>query len=159
MTKKVNDPVSYLRGLVSGRGKSSSEGVYYVHPVVIAEVDEDYGYDVDRDPAWYAHDAFSYSSDDFNKTLVQLRKGSGVFASTLSDCGDFIEFISEDHDLTMCVTIPSTNLEDFTYKVVYYQTLLKKVATFAGRTPTNIRFSIGIATMSWEELVDSGNAK
>ena len=159
MTKKVNDPVSYLKGLVSGRGKSSSDGVYYAHCTVMAEVEGDYGYEMRTSPKWDADYAYTRSSEKLNETLVQLRKESGIVVSSYMNVKDFIQFISEDHDLTMSVTIPTVTLEDFAYKVVYYQTFFKKVAKFAGKTPTQIRFFIGTATMSWEELVDSGEAQ
>ncbi len=159
MTKKVNDPVSYLRGLVSGRGKSSSDGVYYAHCAIIAEVDEDYGYETNRDPVWDADYAYTHSSNELDECLVGLRKNSGLFALNYMDRNDLIQFLSEDHDLTMRVIIPATSVDNFAYKVVYYQTFFKKVAKFAGKTPTEIRFLIGAATMSWDELVDLGEAQ
>lgn len=168
MTKKQTDPVTYLKNTVSKRGKSSPDGVYYLHPTVTVSPDEDYEYSnwgVNKDPvsnAWCSfHNKCNFiDADNWNEVLVQLRKGEGEFLVPviLDDGSNLLEFIVEDRDILLTVVVPVLQCEDFEYLVVFYQSLLKHVAKFAGKNPISIRFSIGMATMAWEDLVNSGEA-
>jgi hypothetical protein len=57
------------------------------------------------------------------------------------------------------VFIPTLVVEEFVTEVTFFQSLLKKVAHFAGKTNTSIRFTIGAASMQWDDLVEQGHAR
>jgi hypothetical protein len=50
-------------------------------------------------------------------------------------------------------------VEEFQYDVLFFQALLKKVASFAGKNSSMIRFLIGAASLDWDHLVERGEAE
>jgi hypothetical protein len=50
-------------------------------------------------------------------------------------------------------------VEEFVTEVTFYQQLVREVAQFAGKTPTHLRFTIGAASMEWDDLVERGCAR
>jgi len=57
------------------------------------------------------------------------------------------------------VFIPTLSVEEFKYEVVFYIELLKEVAAFAGKTPTTVRFTLGSASVEWDDLVERGDVQ
>jgi hypothetical protein len=57
------------------------------------------------------------------------------------------------------VFIPTLLVNEFANEVTFYQELLRRVARFAGKTPTTIRFTVGAVTMEWDEMVGGGYAE
>jgi len=159
MTNKHIDPAIYLRNSVQKRGKSSADGVYLTHIVVTTLISDEpqvtFG-----NPSDNAISDFNQSSPEWNEILVRLRRDKNdIIQSIIHRESHLLEFITEGHDLSLCVIIPSLQVSDFEGEVSYYQTLLKKVAQFAGSTPTQVRFTIGVACISWSEMVESGDAQ
>ena len=159
MTNKHLDPAIYLRNSVQKRGKSSADGVYLTHIVVTTLISDEpqvtFG-----NPSDNAISDFNQSSPEWNEILVRLRRDKNdIIQSIIHRESHLLEFITEGHDLSLCVIIPSLQVSDFEGEVGYYQTLLKKVAQFAGSTPTQVRFTIGVACISWSEMVESGDAQ
>ena len=159
MTNKHIDPAIYLQNSVQKRGKSSADGVYLTHIVVTTLISDEpqvtFG-----NPSDNAISDFNQSSPEWNEILVRLRRDKNdIIQSIIHRESHLLEFITEGHDLSLCVIIPSLQVSDFEGEVGYYQTLLKKVAQFAGSTPTQVRFAIGVACISWSEMVESGDAQ
>jgi len=159
MTNKHIDPAIYLQNSVQKRGKSSADGVYLTHIVVTTLISDEpqvtFG-----NPSDNAISDFNQSSPEWNEILVRLRRDKNdIIQSIIHRESHLLEFITEGHDLSLCVIIPSLQVSDFEGEESYYQTLLKKVAQFAGSTPTQVRFTIGVACISWSEMVESGDAQ
>jgi hypothetical protein len=70
-----------------------------------------------------------------------------------------VYFISEGHEMSAMVFIPTLVVPEFVTEVTFFQHLLREVASFAGKTPTSIRFTIGAVSMEWDELVERGCAR
>jgi hypothetical protein len=161
MTNKHIDPAIYLLNSVQKRGKSSADGVYLTHIVVTTLISDEPQVTFENFAA--SDDAisdFNQSSPEWNEILVRLRRDKNdIIQSIIHRESHLLEFITEGHDLSLCVIIPSLQVSDFEGEVRYYQTLLKKVAQFAGSTPTQVRFTIGVACISWSEMVESGDAQ
>ena len=68
-------------------------------------------------------------------------------------------FLPEGTEMSCMVFVPQVLVDEFASEVVTYQRLLKYVAGFAGKYPTLVRFTVGSATVEWEDLVEQGNAK
>jgi hypothetical protein len=70
-----------------------------------------------------------------------------------------VYFAVEDNEISCMVFIPTLVVSEFVTEVAFFQELLKEVASFAGKTPTSIRFTIGAASMEWDDLVEQGHAR
>ena len=57
------------------------------------------------------------------------------------------------------IKIPKLNVDEFYFDVMFFQALLKKVAAFAGKNPSMVRFLIGAASLDWDHLVERGEAE
>jgi len=159
MTNKHIDPAIYLQNSVKKRGKSSADGVYLTH-IVVTTLIPDEPQVTFKNPSDGALNDFNQSSPEWNEILVRLRRDKNdIIQSIIHRESHLLEFITEGHDLSLCVIIPSLQVSDFEGEVRYYQTLLKKVAQFAGSTPTQVRFTIGVACISWSEMVESGDGQ
>jgi hypothetical protein len=177
MSKKPTDPVTYLRSLVHKKGKSVKDGVYFPYPTVTFSVSDDIGSGelatwlkgrpTDMSPEDYAircfngeEDAFA-SRDDWNEVLVRLRKESNWCVEALVTGGgeNLLEFMVDYHDISLRVVSTMLFTEDFEFTAKFHKQLLIKVAAFAGKTPTTVRFSAGSAFSPWDEMVDYGEAR
>jgi hypothetical protein len=61
--------------------------------------------------------------------------------------------------MSALVFLPSLMLDEFPYEVTLFQRLLKEVASFAGKTPDSLKFVIGVAIASWDDMVERGEAQ
>lgn len=174
MAKPKTDPSSYLRSTVSKKGKSIRDGVYYPYPSVVFSASENFGYDWSnsewlsgQNPVDCAKNCFNSNfegfapREDWNEVLVRLRKERDwcIESLVVFEGEHILEFLVEDHDISLRVIIPTLRTEDIDVLVIFYQSLLKEVANFSSKMPTNVRLSAGVALSSWEEMVGWGEAQ
>lgn len=171
MSNSANDPVLYLKSLVSKKGKSFSNGVYYTNPSVSVDANWDCPsyvieqtrinrlvqdfflgfFDGEEDESW---------RNLWNSVLVSLRlSDEEVDIHSIVAKDHLLEFISEDNDLTLKITVPHLDVPQFASEVLFYLGVLKRVAQFACKTPIGLRFSIGIASLDWDDVVGLGGAR
>ena len=164
MAAKITDPNSFLTNLVSKRGKSELFGVYLTGVTVLADANEDYGYDVsvsgiERD----IRNLFARDENDWNRLLVETRMNKDELVFPISFHRGVepvtVYFAAEGTEMSCMVFIPTLVVSEFVTEVTFFQILLKKVAQFAGKIPASIRFTIGAASMEWEDLVERGCAR
>ncbi len=164
MTQKISDPNSFLSGLVSKKGRSDLYGVYLTSVSVLADTNTDYGYDVllseiEKD----IRNMFARDEHDWNRLLVETRTQESEIVFPISFMRGMepvtVYFVVEGNEMSSMVFIPTLVVEEFVTEVTFFQALMKKVAHFAGKTPTSIRFTIGAASMQWEDLVEQGHAR
>lgn len=164
MATKITDPVNFLTNLVSKKGKSELYGVYLTGVNVLAEADVDYDYavplesiqgDVER--------TFRQDEADWNHLLVETRRNLEDIIHPISFIRGrepiTVYFVVEGHEMSAMVFIPTLVVEEFVTEVTFYQYLLREVASFSGKTPTSLRFTIGAASMEWSDLVERGCAR
>lgn len=172
MSKHLNDPVQHLKNLVSKKGKSYKDGVYYIGPSLTVDTSWDLSEYLTEYPEsdLLAESFFNGEYlealtdeewvDDWNWVLVQTRKHTdGVDISSIVARDHLLEFISEDNDLTLKVTVPRMEVTSFPSEMVFYLGVLNRVASFSCKSPSNLRFSIGVASMDWDDVVVSGGAR
>jgi hypothetical protein len=70
-----------------------------------------------------------------------------------------VYFVVEGHEMSAMVFIPTLVVEEFVTEVTFFQHLLREVAKFGGKTPTTVRFTLGAASMPWDDLVEQGCAR
>jgi len=164
MAQKIHDPVTFLRNLVSKKGRSDLYGVYLTSVNVVCESQTDYNYEASVEDVEKALESlFKGEVADWNQLLVDTRTDESEIVHPIAFlyCGEPVTvfFISEGHEMSCNVAIPKLNVEEFSYDVVFFQTLLKKVSTFAGKTAATVRFLIGAASLDWDCLVERGEAE
>ena len=164
MAQKIADPVTFLRNLVSKRGRSDLYGVYLTSVNVIADTQLDYEYAVsEEDIKKNIKNLFTGEVADWNQLLVDVRTDESEIVHPIAfhHCGEPVTvfFISEGHEMGCSVAIPKLDVNEFYFDVVFFQALLKKVAGFAGKSPTLVRFLIGAASLDWDHLVERGEAE
>jgi hypothetical protein len=164
MTAKITDPATFLRQLVTRKGRSDYDGVILTAVNVQADALEDYGYevsilDIERD----IRNLFARDENDWNRLLVGTRQTETEIVHPISFIHGTepttIYFITEDHFMSAMVFLPSVMLDEFAYEVTLFQQLLRKVASFAGKAPDSLRFTIGVAIAAWDDLVEQGHAQ
>jgi hypothetical protein len=164
MVAKITDPNSFLRQLVTRKGRSDYDGVVLTSVNVQADALEDYGYevsilDIERD----IRNLFARDENDWNRLLVGTRQTETEIVHPISFIHGTepttIYFITEDHFMSAMVFLPSVMLDEFAYEVTLFQQLLRKVASFAGKAPDSLRFTIGVAIAGWGDLVEHGDAQ
>lgn len=164
MAPKLTDPNSFLTNLVSRKGKSDLYGVYLTGVNILADATEDYGYSVSWDRVEQEVDTLlAKEAQDWNHLLVDTRRNTEEIVHPISFIRgrepNTIYFASEGHEMSAMVFIPTLVVDEFVAEVTFFQCLLRNVAAFAGKTPTSIRFTIGVVSMPWDELVESGCAR
>jgi hypothetical protein len=164
MPLKIADPVTFLRNLVSKRGKCDLYGVYLTSVNVIADSKVDFGYSVAPDGIEKSlNSLFAGESADWNQLLVSTRTDESEIVHPIAfhHCGEPVTvfFITEGNDMSCSVAIPKLNVEEFHYDVVFFQELMKKVAKFAGKSPSMVRFLIGAVSVQWDDLVEQGHVR
>ncbi len=163
MSQKITDPYAFLRNLVAKKGKSDLEGVYLTSVNVSADANQDYGY------------AFSETTVSMDLRVIRMDKAAwdNLLVSTRKQPNDIVYSIAiqyTSHPVLLCflvdgsemscnVSIPTLALDEFVTQVTIFQRLLKEVAEFAGKIPTSVRFSIGVVTIYWDDLVEYGEAQ
>ena len=164
MAPKITDPDSFLRQLVTRKGRSDYDGVVLTAVNVQADALEDYGYavsifDIERD----IRNILARDENDWNRLLVGTRQSEIEIIHPISFIHGTepttIYFITEDHFMSAMVFLPSVMLDEFSYEVTLFQQLLRKVSSFAGKEPDSLKFTIGVAIAGWDDLVEHGHAQ
>lgn len=164
MAPKITDPNSFLTNLVSRKGKSDLYGVYLTGVSVLAEATEDYEYRVNHERIEQeVQTLFIREEPDWNSLLVSTRRDEEEIVHPISFIRGrepiTVYFVCEGHEMAAMVFIPTLVVDEFVTEVTFFQYLLQKVAHFAGKTPTSIRFTIGAVSMEWDDVVEKGFAK
>ena len=164
MAPKFTDPNTFLTNLVSKKGKSELYGVYLIGVNVVADSQEDYGYSVSRENIERdITNLFARDENDWNRLLVETRTNNTELIFPISFHRGVepitVYFAVEGNDMSCMVFIPTMVVSEFAGEVAFFQALLKKVASFAGKVPTSIRFTFGAVSMPWYDLVEQGAAQ
>lgn len=164
MAPKLTDPNSFLTSLVTKKGKSDLYGVYLTGVNVAANATEQYDYDVPLDKIEREIESlFLKDANDWNALLVETRQETEEIVFPISFIRgrepNTVYFVVEGHEMSAMVFIPTLVVEEFVTEVTFYQHLLSRVASFAGKTPTSIRFTLGSVSMEWDDLVERGCAR
>ena len=164
MAPKITDPNSFLVNIVSRKGKSDLYGVYLTGVNILADATEDYGYDVSHESIEReVQSLLLREGTDWNHLLVETRRNQEEIVHPISFIRgrepNTVYFVGEGHEMSAMVFIPTLVVPEFVAEVTFYQHLLREVASFAGKTPTSIRFTIGAVSMEWDELVERGCAR
>ena len=164
MAPKITDPYTFLKGLVSRKGKSDLYGVYLTSVNVLADARENYGYkdfsdEVERELA----NLMAREEHDWNRLLVETRTDQDQLVFPISFLRGLepytVYFANEGSEMSCLVFIPTLVVSEFVSEVTFFQHMLRFVAKFAGKTPTTIRFTLGAVTMEWDDLVEGGYAQ
>jgi hypothetical protein len=164
MTQKFIDPYSFLRNLLTKKGKSDLEGVYLASVNVAADVQTDYGYEISSyDVERRVRKFYESDSAEWNALLVSMRRFPLEIAHSFvlkeKPHPTMVTFISDGSELSCNVCSPSLVLDEFVTEVAVFQQLTQEVAKFAGKIPTTLRFSFGVVTVFWDDLVEWGEAR
>ena len=164
MSPKLTDPNSFLTSLVTKKGKSDRYGVYLTGVNVSAAAAENYDYEVplesiERD----VQNIFAQDANDWNALLVETRREIEEIVFPISFIRgrepNTVYFVVEGSEMSAFVFIPTLVVDEFVTEVTFFQHLLREVASFSGKTPTTIRFTIGAVSMEWDDLVERGCAR
>ena len=161
---KITDPHSFLRNLVLRKGRSDVDGVILTAVTVQADALEDYDY---HDSQWNIErdlrNVFARDESDWNRLLVETRRNSDEIVHPISFLQTnepvTVYFITEGHFMSAMVFLPSVMLEEFQYEVTLFQRMLREVASFADKAPDTLKFVIGVAIASWDDMVERGEAQ
>jgi len=164
MSPKLTDPNTFLHTLVSRKGRSDLYGVYLTGVNILAQATEDYGYEVDPEiTRRNVQTLFAHDEADWNHLLVETRRNQDEVIFPISFIRgrepNTVYFVCEGHEMSAMVFIPTLVVDEFVFEVTFFQELLCQVAAFAGKTPTTVRFTIGSASIEWDELVEKGCAR
>jgi len=164
MSPKITDPATFLINLLTKKGRSDLYGIFITGVNILADAQQDYGYseplsiaerDIER--------LFAQEANDWNQLLVETRKNVDEIVHPISFLRgrepNTVYFLTEGHEMSAMVFIPTLVVTEFVTEVVFYQHLLREVASFAGKIATNIRFTIGAVSMEWDDLVERGCAR
>lgn len=164
MAPKITDPATFLTSLVTKKGRSDLYGVYLTGVNILASATENYEYPVslesiERD----VQNLFAQDANDWNALLVETRRELEEVVFPISFIRgrepNTVYFLSEGHEMSAMVFIPTLVVEEFVTEVTFFQHLLCNIANFAGKVPTSIRFTIGAVSMDWDNLVERGCAR
>ena len=164
MAPKITDPANFLTSLVTKKGKSDRYGVYLTGVNVVASATENYEYDVPLEQVEREVErVFAQDSNDWNALLVETRRETEEIVFPISFIRgrepNTVYFLIEGHEMSAMVFIPTLVVEEFVTEVTFYQHLLREVASFAGKTPTTVRFTLVAVSMEWDDLVERGCAR
>ena len=164
MAPKITDPNTFLTSLVSKKGKSDLYGVYLTGVNVTASATENYEYNVSLEQVEKdIKNIFAHESNDWNALLVETRREVEEIVFPISFIRgrepNTVYFLAEGSEMSAMVFIPTLVVDEFVSEVTFYQQLLREVASFAGKTPTTLRFTLGAVSMEWDDLVERGCAR
>lgn len=164
MAPKITDPNTFLINIVSRKGKSDLYGVYLTGVNILADATEDYRYPVSKENVEKeVEHLLLREGTDWNHLLVETRRNQEEIVHPISFIRgrepNTVYFLSEGHEMSAMVFIPTLVVPEFVSEVTFFQHLLREVASFAGKTPTSIRFTIGSVSMEWDEMVERGCAR
>lgn len=164
MAAKITDPANFLNSLLIKKGRSDLYGIYLTGVNVVASATENYNYnvpleDIERD----IERLFAQDPHDWNALLVEVRRSTEEFVFPISFIRgrepNTVYFVTEGHEMSAMVFIPTLVVEEFTIEVTFFQHLLREVASFAGKTPTTVKFTLGAVSTPWDDLVERGCAQ
>jgi hypothetical protein len=163
MANTYKDPFEYLNDLILKRGKSGKNSVYVTNVTVVVDSQVDYDYKVPS-PGFDLLDPFPEPlypdiqciQSEWLHLLVSMRDKYEHESYTILLKDRLYQLIPEGQQLSMNVFVPRLFANHFKYEVLHSQEMLNKVATFLGSTATTIRFNIGLASKTWEELTEEG---
>ena len=164
MAPRIIDPANFLTSLITKKGRSDRYGVYLTGVNVTAHATENYDYEVslektERD----VQNIFAQDPNDWNALLVETRRETEEIVFPISFIRgrepNTVYFLVEGNEMSAMVFIPTIVVEEFVTEVTFFQHLLCEVAQFAGKTATTIRFTLGVVSMEWDELVERGCAR
>ena len=164
MAPKITDPNTFLSNLVYRRGKSDLYGVYLTGVNVLAYATEDYNYPVSLESIEReVKNTFLQDVDVWNRVKVATREHLEEIVFPISYIRGrepiTVYFVVEGNDMGAMVFIPTLVVSEFVTEITFYQEMLKSIAKFAGKTPTTIKFTLGVASAEWDEMVDQGHAR
>lgn len=164
MAPKITDPNTFLTNLVTRKGKSDLYGVYLTGVNILAGATDDYHYNVDAEETEReVSRTFLRDEEAWNRLRVQTRQYEGdiVFPISFIRGQDPVTtyFVIEGNEMGAMVFIPTLQISEFVVEITFFQALLKELAAFAGKTPTTIRFTLGVASVEWDRMVDQGHAR
>jgi hypothetical protein len=164
MSPKLSDPANFLNNLLVKKGRSDLFGIYLTGVNVVANAMVDYEYNVPLENLERDVDrVFAQDPHDWNALLVETRRNTEEIIFPISFIRgrepNTVYFVSEGHEMSSMVFIPTLVMEEFATEVTFFQYLLREVAAFSGKTPTTIRFTIGAVSTPWDDLVERGCAK
>jgi hypothetical protein len=164
MSPKITDPNNFLNNLVSKKGRSDLFGVYLTGVNVLADATEEYGYDVSKENIERdITNMFARDETDWNRLLVETRLDTNEIIFPISFHRGMepvtVYFAVEGNEMSCMVFIPTLVVSEFVTEVTFFQHLLTKVAHFAGKIPSNIRFTLGAVSIEWDDMVGSGHAR
>ena len=131
---------------------------------VTASATENYEYNVSLEQVEKdIKNIFAHESNDWNALLVETRREVEEIVFPISFIRgrepNTVYFLAEGSEMSAMVFIPTLVVDEFVSEVTFYQQLLREVATFAGKTPTTLRFTLGAVSMEWDDLVERGCAR
>ena len=164
MAPKLTDPHTFLLNLLIKKGRSELYGIYLTGVNVTAHATENYDYDVSLERTEKdVQNIFAQDTNDWNALLVETRRCSDEIVFPISFIRgrepNTVYFLVEGNEMSAMVFIPTLVVEEFVTEVTFFQHLLREIAQFAGKTPTTIRFTLGVVSMEWDELVERGCAR
>jgi hypothetical protein len=138
--------------------------VYLTGVSILADATEDYGYNVSlAETERQVERTFIEEEDDWNRLRVETRRNVNEIIFPISFLRgrepNTVYFVVEGNEISAMVFIPTLVVDEFATEVTFFQALLRDIASFAGKTPTTIRFTLGAVSMEWDEVVDSGHAR
>lgn len=164
MAPKLSDPNTFLTSLVTKKGKSDRYGVYLTGVNVAASATENYDYEVSLDHIERdIKNIFTHEANDWNALLVETRREEDEVVFPISFIRgrepNTVYFIVEGNEMSAMVFIPTLVVDEFVTEVTFFQHLLREVSSFAGKTASSIRFTLGSVSMEWDDLVEHGCAR
>jgi len=156
MSQTYQDPVAYLNEAITTRGKSTHNGVYLTNITVVADSRVDYGYKEfppRPDPCGIGQLGNHFEEVDWLNLLVTLRGQKAEMPVEINRGKVICQFVPEGPHMSLNSFMPKVYCEGFSWEVSFHQELLKWVCDFVGKLPTHVRFNIGYANRSWQDLL------
>lgn len=163
MAQTYRDPVTYLNEAVTRRGKSGPDGVYLQNVTVVAEASSDFNLKLSYGvPVSPVIPPSCVSHEEWYELLVNLRWDLRSLSHRLNldeGAGSIFQFLPEGNSLSMNVFVPQVDTSDFPYILQMAQDTLICASDFTSKVAGNIRFSIGVVTKSWGDMVEEGDVE
>lgn len=161
---KISDPHTFLKNLLVKKGKSDLEGVVLTAVCISADALTEYEYEISQEIVEKDINTFlDKERVKWDRFLVNIRTNPHELIYPITIQRQFDEvtifFLTTLYDISCLVFVPVVLLDEFEYEVAFFQKILKEVAGFASRTPDSIKFTIGMAMTSWDEMVELGHAE
>jgi hypothetical protein len=159
MTKQYKDPYLYLYDSVVQRGKTGYHGVYLTNVTVVVDPAEELDYNVNEPVLSMVATPRYLDEVEWLRLLVALRSQPNTVSQSISYSSGSFQFIQEGMQIALNVFVPEISVTVFKYEVLRAIGLLNVVSEFTGKRASSVRFNIGLAEISWADLVDSGEVE